>query len=116
MTTYDPKVIQKFAEKLYSQANSVVFTHGFLGAILGGVAGGVVGKFASFGLGFTLFLAVVACLMGVAVGVSKSFTLRLRAQEAHYDMQIEWNTRSLSPTAEKKMYSFKYTVNANEQQ
>ena len=107
MTSYEPKVIQKFAEKLYSQANSMAFTYGFFGAILGGVTG----NFASSGSsGFTIFFAVVVCLMGVAVGVSKSFTLKLRAQEALCQMHIEWNTRSLRPAAEKKAES---NVNAN---
>lgn len=97
---YEPKVIQKFADKLYSQANSIAFSYGFLGAIVGAIVGGLVVK-----EGGALIFGAVACVLGVAAGINKGAELRLKAQEALCRMHIEWNTRGLRVTCEKKAES-----------
>ena len=94
---YEPKVIQKFADKLYSQANSIAFSYGFLGAIVGAIVGQL-----AFKNGGALIFGAVACLLGVAIGVSKGAELRLKAQLALCQMHLEWNTRSLRTAKEKK--------------
>jgi hypothetical protein len=94
-TRYDSSVIQTFADRLYRQADQIVYTYGLAGFILG--AG--VGAALSFGghsrdspLVPALFVGIVFCAFFVAAGRARSFTLRLQAQMALCQAQIERNT------------------------
>ncbi len=95
-TRYDPAVIQQFADQLYAQARLMVATYAVLGFLLGGLG------MAGFGLtemgGGSPYLPglvggfVFAALLA-AVGQSRAFDLRLRAQTALCQVQTEWNSR-----------------------
>jgi hypothetical protein len=95
---YDQSVIQQFAERLYRRASTVVLTYAFLGLLLGvGGAIPVVAMFASHGSDSGKVLYVVLGLIGVgigwAMGTERAFALRLMAQTALCQAQIERNTR-----------------------
>jgi hypothetical protein len=94
---YDPTVIQTFAARLYTQANSIVAVWTALG-LFGGAALG----FAFAGISdlsdqsatFTVMGAVILAAIGYSHGSSKAFALKLQAQIALCQVQIEANTRS----------------------
>ena len=93
MANYDPQVIQKFADKLYSQANTAVFLSTIIGVLIGGAVGYSAGVNSPNGGTFAMVGAVVTGLLGLVVGLQRSFTLRVQAQIALCQMKIEENTR-----------------------
>lgn len=88
-TPYDAKIIQEAADRLYSQANSVVLSYAMLGGLVGGGAG--------FGIGRDVVPAVIGAVvvagLGFALGREKAFALKLQAQTALCQAKIEENTR-----------------------
>jgi len=91
---YDASVIQEFAERLYSQAASIIFTSTFLGVIVGAIAGALsfeALKSTSIGLGAIIGM-VVGGLFGFSRGRERAFKLKLEAQSALCSVQIEKNT------------------------
>jgi uncharacterized membrane protein YeaQ/YmgE (transglycosylase-associated protein family) len=107
MVRYDPDVIQEFAEGLYRKARGIILSHTLLGILVGAVAGFAVGAASSHGRNgipnMTMFLTLVGALLfgafGYSIGVQRSFYLRLQAQTALCQRQIEENTR-LAPVAQ----------------
>jgi hypothetical protein len=94
MVSYDGKVIVAFAEQLYKQAASVVATY----TVVGILAGLGLGYFLSGALGIHPILEPVlaAAIVGAVayvVGQQRAFALRLQAQVALCQIQIEANTR-----------------------
>lgn len=94
-TTYDPQVIQRFADKLYSQANTIVFVWTLLGLAVGAGGGYALGD-RSTNTTFAAGGAVVLGLLGFAVGSARAFLLKLQAQSALCQIKIEENTRKHS--------------------
>lgn len=108
MVQYDAKVIQQFAERLYTQARRIALTSTIYFAILGFILGAVlasviVGRAETLRLSSTapmgvIIGATVLCgLLGFVHGTQRSFMLRLQAQTALCQLQIEANTRSEKP-------------------
>lgn len=97
MVEYDPVVIQSFADGLYRAADRIVLFSTILGALFGGAVGFGLGLAMSSGGGAILALPglVVGGFMGHSRGMSKTFQLRLEAQLALCQVEIEFNTRSL---------------------
>lgn len=98
MVGYEARIIESFAEALYAEAKAVVIRHAVLSALAGSallaapvVAGGARG-------GTPILSGVIGALLGLAVGVSSGRTkacgLRLQAQQALCQLQIEKNTRA----------------------
>ena len=87
-TEYSPDVIQAFANKLYSQANSMIAAYALLGAVIGAVGGYIILQM----MGAIIGLIIVG-LLGFSMGQSKAFTLKLQAQTALCQVQTEKNTR-----------------------
>jgi hypothetical protein len=87
-TRYDPLILQKFADRLYSQADSVVILCVILGVAIGGIGGFQIGA----GIGAVVGLVIFGAL-GFAIGLSIAFQLKLRAQSVLCQKQIEENTR-----------------------
>ena len=93
-TQYDPTVIVTFADKLYAQAQTVIV----LSIVIGGMFGG--GMLAGFAeslksdsvLPFGLAGVVIGGLLGLVIGRARAFALKLQAQVALCQMQIEQNT------------------------
>jgi uncharacterized protein YcfJ len=92
-TKYDPAIIQKFADKLYVQARSIIVTCTLIGIIAGGVAGYAMAD-RSMKQIYMIVGAVIVGLLGFAVGQARAFALKLQAQIALCQMKIEENTRS----------------------
>lgn len=90
---YDEKIIQAMAAKLYSQADSIVRSHTVAGFFLGFLAGLVAGAAAGEGGSWAVWFGVVSAIGGAASGRSKAFSLRVQAQTALCQLQIERNTR-----------------------
>jgi hypothetical protein len=96
MVPYDPRVIQRFADRLYRQANSIIAVSTLIGAIVGGVGGYLAGQGSHNNSSAATFAgvgAIVAGLIGLYIGVQMAFFLKLRAQMALCQMAIEANTR-----------------------
>lgn len=91
---YDPDIIDRFAEELYSRASMIVIWTTATWAVIGLFAGGVVGE--TF-LGGALLPMVIgaagAGFLGYRRGEEKAFALKLQAQTALCQVQIERNTR-----------------------
>ncbi len=102
---YDPEIIQKFADRLYARANSIIATWTTLGALVGGVGGyalaawWVSSQTAYPGGGGTMHLpgllagAILGGVVGFMIGQEKAFLLKLQAQTALCQKKIEENTR-----------------------
>ena len=89
MASYDPVVIEKFARILYNRANGMIFQY----AAVGGLACGVAGFFT--GIPAIMICAVLLGLVvGYWMGSARAFTLKLQAQTALCQLQIEKNTRA----------------------
>jgi hypothetical protein len=96
MVKYDPDVIQKFAERLYKKARSIIASFVLLGVLIG-AGGGFALTLAlpnsSVGIALAAAGAVLVGFIGYTIGVERSFHLRLAAQTALCQMMIEANTR-----------------------
>ncbi len=94
MTNYDPSILQKFVDKLYSQARSVVATTALFLAVIGGVAGYLYSA-SSFQIGDSYIIGgiVFGGLIGAAIGQQRAFKYKLEAQRLLCQMQIEKNTK-----------------------
>lgn len=93
---YDPAIIQAHAQRLYLTAKTIVATYAILG-VLSGASLGYIGAVAAGIKDEAPAVMVAAALMGTIafmVGRWKSFALRLEAQLALCQLQIETNTRA----------------------
>src|SRR5205823_5787033 len=88
MAAYDPSIIARFAERLYSRAQTTVVLYCVAGLLIGLVAGAAVGHVAGAVIG-----GVILGFLGYAFGQERAFSLKLQAQTALCQMQIEENTR-----------------------
>lgn len=93
---YDPTVIHTHAQRLYNTANTIVVLYAVFGLLVGlsvgygyassvrspdpGVAAGIVG--------------LIFATLGLVLGQLRAFALRLEAQLALCQLQIETNTRN----------------------
>lgn len=103
MTSYDPEVLQKFADSLYRRAARIVFLYGFVGLVVGLVTGGIIAGTAkdNVGLsspGFIWGVVILGTVLGVFLGREKGFSLKLEAQRTLCQMRIERNTAAYTET------------------
>jgi uncharacterized membrane protein YbjE (DUF340 family) len=89
---YDKKIIEQFAEKLYKRANSTIVTYAILGLLIGLLIGTAIFGATKSGLLFLLSLLILT-FIGYAIGSDKAFLLKLQAQLALCQAQIETNTK-----------------------
>ena len=100
--TYDEKVIIEFAARLYRRASAItlqyVLVAGGFGALVvfaGSSYAARSGESSSLG-GLVVLVAVVGGALGYAFGTERGFALRLMAQTALCQLQIERNTRAVA--------------------
>lgn len=107
MANYDPNVIRAYADRLYTTALLIMVVYTVVGCLAGAVVAaaifGAYFNFFHFGLGVTSGQVVPAAglllgLFGFAIGHTKAFSLRLQAQQALCQLQIEENTRGSTAT------------------
>ena len=96
MTDYDPKIIQKYAAGLYTQAKSVVTCYFFIG-IFGSVV--LFSRISNILMGEFDFLIVAigvftGGVIGIFAGKNRAFEMQLKAQQALCQVQIQQNTVS----------------------
>jgi len=94
-TQYDPAVIVKLANTLYKKAEQIVGLYTFVFGLIAG-CGGLMAAPAfrqSPPIGF-IAGAIVGALVGYMIGTDRAFSLRVQAQMALCQKQIEENTRS----------------------
>ena len=87
---YDAKVIVEFASKLYIKAKSIVLTYIVLGALVGAFTGFAATQ---HGIGAIVGGFIVGAI-GYSLGSDKAFQLKLQAQVALCQVQIEKNSRT----------------------
>lgn len=95
MATYDPGILQKFADSLYSRANGIIVTYTLVGLIVGAVGGFFLETVLRTG-NVLVVVGVVAVMVGgigSSIGSAKAFILKFQAQVALCQRQIEMNTR-----------------------
>jgi hypothetical protein len=99
-TKYDPEVVQRFADRLYARTVSTIV----ISTLLGSFIGIVVDPFAQQALPQWLSdhlppwsIPVVLGIAGLIQGLERSFLLKIQAQTALCQMQIELNTRREEP-------------------
>ncbi len=96
MTTYDPAFIQRFADRLYSRAAIAVVTSAVLGLLIGFLLAPMLLQNLPVAIATRCpdwLVAVVLGAIGCAQGLERSFALRLQAQTALCQVEIERNTR-----------------------
>lgn len=92
MAKYDPQIIQQFADGLYAQAASATVGSTAIGCIVAAFLG-YAGASPDMRVAFAIAGAIIGALLGYLVGAKYAASLRLRAQMALCQMQIEANTR-----------------------
>jgi uncharacterized membrane protein (Fun14 family) len=99
MAEYDPQILQKFADRLYSQAATEIASCTVLGFLVGAVAGYALAKVAAGTVAndyvgaCALVVGLIAALVGVLIGRGRAFHLKLEAQRTLCQLQTEKNTR-----------------------
>jgi hypothetical protein len=101
MAEYDPKILQSFADSLYSRAAFVIAVWTFLGFVAGLFLGAV---FVQYVVrrpagGYVLAGLVIGTLFGLALGMERAFHLKLEAQRTLCQLQLEKNTRLVPEVA-----------------
>lgn len=93
---YDPSVIADFAQRLYDRAETVVALYTIAGAVIGLALGGATGAVWGINpIGGALIGTAALGYVGYVLGRSKAFQLKLEAQTALCQMEIERNTRDV---------------------
>lgn len=102
---YDPAVIVESAERLYGQAGQLIFTWAVGTGLVSGGAAFLVARviYKEVDPLDPVFVGVMGALLGAAVGRAKGLLLRLRAQEALCQLQVEINTRPAQRAPELPM-------------
>ena len=97
LVSYDAALINEFAQRLYSQAASIIFISTFLGVLIGALLG-VGGASAAKSQGVIGVAAIIGAILGGFVGFSRgrerAFKLKLEAQVALCQVEIEKNTNA----------------------
>ena len=88
MATYDPKIINEFADRLYKRAQSIIINYSVIGLFLGGMCGFITKEKIAM-----IIFALAGLIVGFLMGREKAFTLKLQAQTALCQVQIEKNSQ-----------------------
>lgn len=113
-TQYDPKILQRYVEDLYLQAQYIIrgyaTSYGLGALVFGAIAGFGISRYASAaGAGANDNIAILGGVIGVFIGIvigidrgkKRAWEFKFKAQELLLQMQIERNTRAaVEQTAE----------------
>jgi len=90
---YDPQVIKGFAQAMYARATMVTVSYALSGAVGGGAVLGIAGGLGGSATAGFILGALVGGVFGYFVGNMQANALRLGAQLALCQVEIERNTR-----------------------
>lgn len=93
MAQYDEKIIHEFADQLYRRANTIIALFSLVGAIIGLFAGWGVGQYGTKRFIYALIAGGIGGGIGYYIGTARAFVLKLQAQTALCQAQIEKNTK-----------------------
>jgi hypothetical protein len=95
---YDAAIIHQFAGHLYAQARAIIVRYTILGVMTGALAAGIGGaalaRDEAAGAAGGLLGALIGGALGLSAGRDRAFALKLQAQTALCQLQIEANTRT----------------------
>jgi F0F1-type ATP synthase assembly protein I len=94
MVKYDASIIQQFADRLYKRASSIVASLTVIGILFGFGIGYALDYAYDLGTIGLIVGAALGAIIGFAIGQERAFVLKLQAQVALCQVQIEQNTRS----------------------
>lgn len=97
---YDPEIIRAFAAQLYRRANQIVLNYTCAGFAVGALSVllaclTLVRAALEVALGIGFAGGLVVALVARGIGERKAFALRLQAQQALCQVEIELNTREI---------------------
>lgn len=96
MANYDAKILYEFADRLYRRANEIVALCVMIaGLVFGGIAYSIFNEDSTY----ALLGAALGGLLGYFYGQERAFLLKLQAQTALCQVQIEENTRNNGGTS-----------------
>jgi hypothetical protein len=98
MVSYDDKIIRRFAQGLYDQANMAIILFTLIGVLAGGGLGSLIARETGMFVG-----AALVGVIGFMLGQGRAFQLKLQAQMALCHVQIEQNTRSSGSLAQEML-------------
>jgi len=107
MVAYDERVIQRHADSLYARGRRATVVYGLASAAMGlgigytfsyAVTSGAAER-ESLRLLLAAALGVFGLVLGLVAGSQRASVLKLHAQQALCQLQIEVNTRARSPAA-----------------
>ncbi|MEJ6011504.1 hypothetical protein [Novosphingobium aquae] len=90
---YDPVVIQSYADALYRAADRIAFNSAIIGGLIGAAVGFAAGSAGRVGPIGGLIGAAIGGYIGYSRALARTFQLRLEAQLALCQVEIEMNTR-----------------------
>lgn len=93
MSNFDPTLLRTLAEKLNTQARTAVLVGIIAGAVTGGLFGFAASLIFMTSQSYLIPGAVVGAVLGIVAGRRKAQALKLQAQMALCQIQIEENTR-----------------------
>jgi len=96
MKTYDPQVIQTFADRLYARTTGIIMVSTILGVIVGSAADPFIQQSlpSNLSANWPQWASPVALgIIGLLQGMERASSLKIQAQTALCQMQIEINTR-----------------------
>lgn len=93
-TNYDATIIQTFADRLYKQADQIPYSYGLVGFLFGAIGGWAMAASARADNPVVpvLICGIILCVLFLQAGRARAFALRLQAQTALCQAQIERNT------------------------
>lgn len=98
MVSYDAAVIQEFADTLYSDAKTIAVRFTLFGFVFGiGIGYAIANGLGIDGTKTGMVVAVAGGVLGYMHGQTKAFALRLQAQQALCQVEVEKNTRLSAP-------------------
>lgn len=93
MVQYNPEIIEEYAAQLYRRAQGMVVGLTVVFAFGGVFLGWILERIGNGNVVFTAILAAFLGSIGWQTGVRHAFVLKLQAQQALCQLQIERNTR-----------------------
>ncbi|NLV68276.1 MAG: hypothetical protein GXY14_11460 [Spirochaetes bacterium] len=92
MVEYNPRIIQVYADKLYTQANITVIINFIIGLVFGVIICYILERFLSSIVIEAVFILFTTAI-GYFKGQEKAFSFRLQAQMALCQAKIEEHTK-----------------------